>query len=106
MQLIMIFSLRRSHLVRMLQASKGRRGLGFSLTVSRAGQLIKLGSALDLATCRASRKGGGACESLVNKQKCEYCIYHLGNAERDYTSLRAGLKVSEASNRVFSRKSE
>ena len=33
----------------------------------------------DLGWCKATKKDGGRCTSVVNKSECEFCVYHIKN---------------------------
>jgi minichromosome maintenance protein 10 len=50
----------------------------FSLSVSEAGEVAKVGLAMDYGTCKATRKDGAPCSMVVNKLKCQYCEFHVG----------------------------
>jgi hypothetical protein len=50
----------------------------FSLSVSEAGEVAKIGTSMDHGTCKATKKDGAPCSMAVNKSKCLYCEYHVG----------------------------
>jgi hypothetical protein len=53
---------------------------GVSLSIDKAAQLYKLGTAADFARCKADRKDGRPCSMAVNKSVSEYCCFHAGAA--------------------------
>ncbi|XP_078173268.1 minichromosome maintenance 10 isoform X1 [Carex rostrata] len=67
-------------------------GKGFSMAVSSASQIVKLGVSADFAICKGKRKDGMACSMVINKCKGPYCKFHAGKAAERYTSGRAELK--------------
>jgi minichromosome maintenance protein 10 len=69
----------------------GGVGAGVSLSIDKAAQLFKLGTAADFGRCKADRKDGKACSMAVNKAVCEYCMYHAAAAAKTMRSGRMEL---------------
>ena len=61
-------------------AGGGAAKSGVSLSIDRAAQLYKLGTAADFARCKADRKDGRPCSMAVNKSISEYCCFHAAAA--------------------------
>ena len=61
-------------------AGGGAAKSGVSLSIDKAAQLYKLGTAADFARCKADRKDGRPCSMAVNKSVSEYCCFHAAAA--------------------------
>ena len=61
-------------------AGGGSAKSGVSLSIDKASQLYKLGTAADFARCKADRKDGRPCSMAVNKSVSEYCCFHAAAA--------------------------
>lgn len=71
---------------------KDVKGPGFSLSVSSASQIIKMGTSVDFGVCKGKRKDGVACTIVINKHKGIYCSYHKSKASDRFTTTRSELK--------------
>ncbi|XP_015599038.1 protein MCM10 homolog [Cephus cinctus] len=71
-----------------------------ALSIDNPQKMMILGNSKDLGTCKSMKKNGEPCTSIVNKNRCEYCIYHV---KREYKkcSKRTELQ-SDFNNRGFS----
>lgn len=49
------------------------------------------GTSKDLGTCKSIKKNGDKCTSIVNKNNCEFCLYHI-KQEYQKCSLRSELQ--------------
>lgn len=52
-----------------------------TLSVDNSQKLLILGQSKDLGTCKSTKKNGDKCTVIVNKNDCEYCVYHI---KREY----------------------
>ncbi|XP_069692881.1 protein MCM10 homolog isoform X2 [Periplaneta americana] len=57
-----------------------------TLSIDNAQRVLILGPSKDMGICRARKKNGDNCTSIVNKSKCEYCVYHLKQEYRKCSS--------------------
>ncbi|CAA7403520.1 unnamed protein product [Spirodela intermedia] len=73
-------------------SSVRKDGIGISLSVFSAGQLLKMGTSVDYGICRGKRKDGMPCTMVINKRQVTYCKYHLLNASQKYSTMRSELK--------------
>ena len=64
-------------------------GGGLTLSVDKAAQLFKLGTAADFGRCKADRKDGRPCSMAVNLSVAEYCCFHAAAAVK---AMRTGRK--------------
>ncbi|PSN29904.1 hypothetical protein C0J52_20261 [Blattella germanica] len=48
-----------------------------TLSVDNVQKVMILGASKDLGFCKARKKSGDPCKAFVNKNHCEYCIYHI-----------------------------
>ncbi|KAH9694693.1 zf-primase domain-containing protein [Citrus sinensis] len=71
---------------------KDAKGPGFSLSVSSASQIIKMGTSVDYGVCIGKRKDGMACNTVINKRKGIYCGYHRLKASDRFITTRSELK--------------
>ncbi|KAH9655185.1 zf-primase domain-containing protein [Citrus sinensis] len=71
---------------------KDAKGPGFSLSVSSASQIIKMGTSVDYGVCKGKRKDGMACNTVINKRKGIYCGYHRLKASDRFITTRSELK--------------
>uniref|UniRef100_A0A1B6CYM1 Uncharacterized protein n=1 Tax=Clastoptera arizonana TaxID=38151 RepID=A0A1B6CYM1_9HEMI len=65
-----------------------------SFSVHNSDQIMIWGTSKDLAFCKALTKSGDHCKSFVNKQDCEYCVYHVKREYKKYTTSRSELQSS------------
>ena len=63
-----------------------------SFTVDHHQKVLHVGSSKDLSWCRANRKDGSRCTSVVNKSECEFCIYHIRNEFKKSSSKRSEIQ--------------
>jgi hypothetical protein len=54
----------------------------FSLSASKDGQVVRLGTSPDFGVCKGTRKDGKPCTMVVNATKCQYCKYHIQDVYR------------------------
>ena len=88
-------------------AGGGSARSGLSLSIDKAAQLYKLGTAADFARCKADRKDGKPCSMAVNKSISEYCCFHAAAAikalQTGRMELGGGGCAPNASYRLFLR---
>lgn len=48
-----------------------------TLSVNNSDRIMVLGHSKDFGICRSQKKSGDPCTAFVNKNRCEYCIYHV-----------------------------
>ncbi|XVF00876.1 hypothetical protein REPUB_Repub04eG0039600 [Reevesia pubescens] len=70
---------------------KDTKGSGFSLSVSAANQILKIGTSADYGVCKGKRKDGMACTLFINKRQGAYCQYHKSKASERYSTKRTEL---------------
>lgn len=74
-------------------AGPGRAGPGVSLSVARAAQVMKLGTAADYGVCRAPRRdGAGACGAVLDRRHGDRCGMHAAEAARRLRTGRVELR--------------
>jgi len=77
------------------------------LTIDSSQKVMILGQSKDLGTCRATKKNGDKCTSVVNLTDCDYCIFHVkqeyGKMSRrsELQSATAGRGINELRNKVL-----
>jgi hypothetical protein len=54
----------------------------FSLSASKDGQVVRIGTSPDFGTCRGTRKDGKPCTMVINATKCQYCKFHVQDVYR------------------------
>lgn len=59
------------------------------LTIDDPDKLLHIGTSKDLGHCKAIKKNGDICGSLIMKADDEFCLYHIKNAFRKFSSKRA-----------------
>ncbi|CAG9863507.1 unnamed protein product [Phyllotreta striolata] len=64
-----------------------------SLSVNNAQKVMIFGQSKDFGTCKSTKKNGEKCTAIVNKSKCEYCIYHI-KQEYQKCSIRSDIQSS------------
>ncbi|XP_046680017.1 protein MCM10 homolog isoform X2 [Homalodisca vitripennis] len=64
-----------------------------ALSVLNPDQIMIWGQSKDLGVCKARKKNGEPCTSFVNKNQCEFCVYHVKQEYRKFTG-RAELQAS------------
>ncbi|KAL3275981.1 hypothetical protein HHI36_020712 [Cryptolaemus montrouzieri] len=64
-----------------------------TLSVDNAQRIMMLGQSRDLGTCKTVKKNGDKCTSIVNKSKCEFCVYHI-KQEYQKCSRRSDLQAN------------
>ncbi|GLT42925.1 hypothetical protein SLA2020_169020 [Shorea laevis] len=73
-------------------ARKDSKGQGFSLSLSSANQILKIGTSADYGVCEGKRTDGVPCTLVINKRRGKYCQYHKSKASERYTTQRTELK--------------
>ncbi|KAI8043040.1 protein MCM10 homolog [Drosophila gunungcola] len=77
------------------------------LSIDSSQKVMILGQSKDLGTCRATKKNGDKCTSIVNTTDCDYCIFHVkqeyGKMSRrsELQSANAGRGLNELRNKVL-----
>ncbi|XP_043475638.1 protein MCM10 homolog [Leptopilina heterotoma] len=64
-----------------------------TLSVDNAQKVMILGTSKDMGLCKSTTKSGKPCSSVVNRNRCEYCVYHV-QKEYKQCSRRADLQSS------------
>ena len=64
-----------------------------TLSTDSAAKILVLGTSRDMGTCKSVTKAGNPCTAVVNRSKCEYCVYHV-QKEYKQCSRRADLQSS------------
>ncbi|XP_033223360.1 protein MCM10 homolog [Belonocnema kinseyi] len=72
--------------------SKDEKDLA-TLSTDSAGKVLILGTSKDMGVCKSVTKAGNPCTAVVNRNKCEYCVYHV-QKEYKQCSRRADLQSS------------
>lgn len=62
------------------------------LTIDDPDKLLHIGTSKDLGHCKAIKKNGDICGSLIMKADDEFCLYHIKNAFRKFSSKRAEIQ--------------
>ncbi|KAK2665577.1 hypothetical protein Ddye_004151 [Dipteronia dyeriana] len=71
---------------------KAGKGSDFSLSVSSASRILKLGTSVDYGVCKGKGSGGVPCTAAINKRKGVYCSFHKSKAAKKFSSTRTELK--------------
>lgn len=77
------------------------------MSIDTSQKVMILGQSKDLGTCRATKKNGEKCSSLVNLTDCDYCVFHVkqeyGKMSRrsELQSATAGRGLNELRNKVL-----
>ncbi|SPP82163.1 protein MCM10 homolog isoform X1 [Drosophila guanche] len=77
------------------------------LSIDSSHKVMILGQSKDLGTCRATKKNGDKCTSIVNLTDCDYCVFHVkaeyGKMSRrsELQSATAGRGLNELRNKVL-----
>lgn len=64
-----------------------------TLSVDNPQKVMILGNSKDMGTCKSTTKSGKPCSSIVNRNRCEYCVYHV-QKEYKQCSRRADIQSS------------
>ncbi|KAG5886024.1 hypothetical protein JTB14_023665 [Gonioctena quinquepunctata] len=64
-----------------------------SLSVDNAQRVMIMGQSKDFGTCRSMKKNGEKCTAIVNKSRCEFCLYHI-KQEYQKCSKRSELQAN------------
>ncbi|XP_051163461.1 protein MCM10 homolog [Leptopilina boulardi] len=64
-----------------------------TLSVDNAQKVMILGNSKDMGLCKSTTKSGKPCSSVVNRNRCEYCVYHV-QKEYKQCSRRADIQSS------------
>ncbi|GMJ08129.1 minichromosome maintenance 10 [Hibiscus trionum] len=70
---------------------KNPKGSGFSLSVTAANRILKIGTSADYGVCNGKRLDGMVCTLVVNKRQGAYCQYHKSKASKKYPRKRTEL---------------
>ncbi|XP_044004232.1 protein MCM10 homolog [Aphidius gifuensis] len=70
-----------------------------TLSIDNPQKIMILGNSRDMGICKSTKKNGDKCTNIINKNKCEYCIYHV-KQEYNKASRRSELQTDK-SNRKF-----
>ncbi|KAK3272999.1 hypothetical protein CYMTET_18738 [Cymbomonas tetramitiformis] len=62
-----------------------------SMSADQPDVVWKIGTSVDLGTCRAERRDGTPCTNHINKSQLEYCQYHLRQAASALSNPRMEL---------------
>ncbi|KAL5788851.1 hypothetical protein ACOSP7_005800 [Xanthoceras sorbifolium] len=71
---------------------KAVKGSDFSLSVSYASRILKLGTSVDYGVCKGKRNDGVPCTAVINKRKGVYCSFHQSKASKRFSTTRTELK--------------
>ncbi|KAH8334290.1 hypothetical protein KR059_008614 [Drosophila kikkawai] len=77
------------------------------LSIDTSQKVMILGQSKDLGTCRATKKNGDKCTSVVNATDCDFCVFHVkqeyGKMSRrsELQSATAGRGLNELRNKVL-----
>ncbi|KAM8717199.1 hypothetical protein ACLKA7_003981 [Drosophila subpalustris] len=77
------------------------------LSIDTSQKVMILGQSKDLGTCRATKKNGEKCTSVVNLTDCDYCVFHVkqeyGKMSRrsELQSATSGRGLNELRNKVL-----
>ncbi|KAK1558235.1 hypothetical protein Q3G72_000037 [Acer saccharum] len=71
---------------------KAGKGSDFSLSVSSASRILKLGTSVDYGVCKGKGSGGVPCTTVINKRKGVYCSFHKSKAAKNFSTTRTELK--------------
>ncbi|XP_030380506.1 protein MCM10 homolog [Scaptodrosophila lebanonensis] len=77
------------------------------LSIDTSQKVMILGQSKDLGMCRAQKKNGDKCTSIVNLSECDYCVFHVkqeyGKMSRrsELQSATAGRGLNELRNKVL-----
>lgn len=64
------------------------------LTIDDPDKLLHIGTSKDLSHCKAIKKNGDICGSLIMNADDEFCLYHVKNAFRKFSSKRAEIQTT------------
>ncbi|KAJ6222267.1 hypothetical protein RDWZM_000812 [Blomia tropicalis] len=67
-----------------------------SLTLDDPDKLLHIGTSKDMGYCKALKKNGEVCGSMIAKSEDEFCLYHIKNAYKKFSSKRAELQSNFA----------
>lgn len=76
---------------------KGKNAELCSLTLNDPDKLLHIGTSKDMGYCKAQRKDGQVCGNLITKAEDEFCLYHIKNAYRKFSSKRAEIQSNFSS---------
>ncbi|XP_046820062.1 protein MCM10 homolog [Vespa crabro] len=72
-----------------------------TLSIDTPQKMLIIGKSKDMGKCKSTKKNGEPCTSIVNINRCEFCIYHV-KQEYKKCSKRADLGSNNNSVRGFS----
>lgn len=73
---------------------KGKAAEMCSLTLDDPEKLLHIGTSKDMGYCKAVKKNGQVCGTLITKAEDEYCLYHIKNAYRKFSAKRPELQTT------------
>ncbi len=76
---------------------KGKNSELCSLTLNDPDKLLHIGTSKDMGYCKAQRKDGQVCGNLITKAEDEFCLYHIKNAYRKFSSKRPEIQSNFSS---------
>lgn len=65
-----------------------------TITIDDPDKLLHIGTAKDLGYCKAIKKNGDICGSMIMRAEDDFCMYHIKNAYRKFSSKRADIQSS------------
>ncbi|ELU17712.1 hypothetical protein CAPTEDRAFT_229132 [Capitella teleta] len=71
---------------------EGSKSDELSLMVDVDQKVLQLGHSKDFALCRSKTKAGRDCSNFVNRQKGEYCIYHVQHNYKKQSAKRPDIQ--------------
>ncbi|XP_063971873.1 protein MCM10 homolog [Diachasmimorpha longicaudata] len=70
-----------------------------TLSIDNAQKIMILGHSRDLGRCKSVKKSGDPCTNVINKSRCEYCIYHV-KQEYSKASRRVDLQTDSSNRKI------
>jgi hypothetical protein len=64
------------------------------LSIDHPDKLMEIGDSYDIGKCGFVKPDGGNCTNIVNKNVCDFCIYHVKRAYNSASNKRAALQSS------------
>ncbi|KAJ3339972.1 minichromosome maintenance- protein [Gonapodya sp. JEL0774] len=72
------------------------RHTNIGLSISNPDKFMKFGHSVDLTTCKATRRDGQACSSVLDIRQGDYCDYHAVSALKNKKTKRQEFAVADA----------
>ncbi|XP_057643645.1 protein MCM10 homolog [Chionomys nivalis] len=70
------------------------------LSIDHPQKVLIMGEAMDLGTCKATKKNGEPCTQIVNLHDCEYCQYHIQAQYKKLSAKRSDLQSTFSGGRI------